>query len=103
MARIFRRKLTRWVLDGRRVNKGTPGAKTRVSLSRQWYGLIRGEYVKLSPLRDVAEHLLRKQLRDSEELRFDRFAAHRQTPLAEHIEKFREHLAAQGRSSRYIR
>jgi integrase len=102
MARVFRRKLTRWVLDGRRVTKGTPGAKAETSLSREWYGLIRGEYVKLSPLRDVADQLLRKRLRESEERRFDRFAPYRQTPLTEHIEKFREHLTAIGRSQRYI-
>ena len=103
MATVFRRKLTRWFVDGKRGTKGTPGAKRHVTLSREWYGLVKGEYVKLSPLRDVAEQLLRKRLRESEERRFDRFAAHRQAPLADHIAKFREHLLATGRSDRYVR
>ena len=103
MATIFRRQLTRWVLNGKRVTKGTPGAKAHKSKSREWYGLVKGEYVKLSPLRDVAEQILQKRLRESEERRFDRFATHRQTPLADHIAKFRDHLESTGRSPRYIR
>ena len=68
MATVFRRKLgPRWVLDGKRVAKSTPGAKAHRSLSREWYGLVKGEYVKLSPLRDVAEQMLRKRMRESEE------------------------------------
>src|SRR6187431_2783946 len=103
MATVFRRKLTRWILNGERVTKTTPGAKPLKSLSREWYGLVKGRYVKLSPLRDVAEQLLRKKIRESEERRFDRFASHRQTPLSDHVAKFRDHLEATGRSSRYIR
>ena len=67
MATIFRRQLTRWVLNGNALTKGTPGAKAHKSKSREWYGLVKGEYVKLSPLRDVAEQILQKRLRESED------------------------------------
>ena len=96
------RKLTRYTLDGKRVNKSTPGAIATLTLSREWYGLVRGQYVKLSPLRDRAERLLRKRLGDAEDLRLDRFASHRQAPLADHVEKFREHLEAKGCADRYV-
>ncbi len=103
MSTVFRRKLTRYILNGRRVNKSTPACKAETSLSREWYGLVRGQYVKLSPKRDVAEKLLRRRISDAEDLRIDRFAKHRQAPLSEHIEKFKEHLEAKGRAPRYVK
>jgi integrase len=103
MATVFKRKLTRWVLNGKRVTKSTTGAIAHSSHSREWYGLVKGRYVKLSPIRDVAEQMLRKIIRESEERRIDQFAAHRQAPLADHIAKFRDHLESTGRSPRYIR
>jgi hypothetical protein len=103
MATVFRRKLTRWILDGKRVDKGTPGAKRHTTKSREWYGLVRGEYVKLSPLRDIAEQKLRQKLREIEESRVNQFAVHRRSALADHIAKFHEHLEATCRSARYVR
>jgi integrase len=103
MATVFRRKLTRYVLDGLRVRKGTPGCQTVTSRSRDWYGYVGGRYVRLSPVRDVAVHLVAKRIQESEERRTSPFAFHRQTPLSEHVQTFREHLEAGGRSERYVR
>lgn len=121
MAEVFKRKLKRYVLGGRwveqgkgkqarrvlrggeRVRKGTPGAEEFETESREWYALINGAYVKLSPIRDKAVAQLRKQLHDAEDRRVNPFAAHLQAPLEQHIADFRDHLAAKGRDARYIR
>jgi len=121
VAEVFKRKLSRYVLDGewvevgrgkhrrrvlrggQRVSKDTPGAQLFEWESAEWYGRVGGRYVKLSPDRAVAEKLLRKKLHDLEDLKVNRFAKHQQTELAEHIEAFRENLESQARSPRYIR
>jgi site-specific recombinase XerD len=125
MATVFRRKLTRYILNGqwveigsgktkrrilrgKRVPKGTPGAKRYETLSDHWYGLVRGQYVKLCNIaapgaRDKSEKLLRKMLGEAEDLKLDRFAHHRRAPLPQHIEAFREHLKAKGRDGRYVK
>ena len=94
---VFEGKRKRHILrGGKRVAKSTPGAVAVTTLSREWYGYIAGRREKLSTVKDTAEKMLRKLLTEREDLKYDRFAAHRQAPLTGHIEKFGEYLKAKG-------
>src|SRR5688500_14730786 len=61
--RVWRKKTVRYVLDGRRVSKGTPGSVKRDELSKRFYGTLRladgrTKQVPLSEDRDASRKLL---------------------------------------------
>lgn len=70
MASIFRQRITRYTLDGRRVPAGTPGATKTVTRSRKWYGEVpdpqggRPLRVPLSTNRAASIQMLGQLIRD---------------------------------------
>ena len=68
MASLYQPKVTRWVLDGKRVPPGTPGAVKQTTAGSKWYA--RGhpfpKPVPLSTDRAAAQVMLAELLRDHE-------------------------------------
>lgn len=105
MGKVFKQPTTHYSLDGKRCPKGTPGAASSRVLSRDWYGNVGEKKVRLCPDKRAAEQMLRKLLSDValEGVGLsDPFAAHKRTPLADHLSDYASHLTAKRDSPRHI-
>jgi integrase len=96
---------------GRRVKAGTPGAvQVREQLTK-WYaesvpGWPRGKRVPLATHRATAQAMLNRLVEDAIRGRAglaDRYAAHRDRPLADHLDDFAGHLRAKDKSPKHVR
>jgi hypothetical protein len=102
---LVRQRITTYVLKGRRVPAGTPGAKRVVAKSSKWYGAgIPGQpKAKRFPLaqdREAAQRMLDDMVRKAERGEVwmpDREAG--KLPLADHLKKFAADLSLGIRSS----
>lgn len=108
MASLFRPIVTRYVLGGRRVAKGTPGAVKVRERSKKWWGKYRDadgilRPVALSPNKTVAAQMLR-DIQDKVERSkvgwVDPYEAHKLRPLLDHLTDFEQELRTQVRRGR---
>lgn len=102
---VYKKKTTRWLLDGKRVPAGTPGAVAVVEESPKWYGLVKGKHVPLSKDRTAAERILRKKLADLDLEAagiVDPFGKHKARPLAEHLDDYQAVLTAKGSTAEHV-
>lgn len=91
---LFRQVITRWVDgEGKRVPKGTEGAKKVRSRSRKWYGHVGGKKVPLSTSKAEALHRLAELRRDHEAGQSGLHARERARPLTEHLDEFEMELS----------
>jgi integrase/recombinase XerD len=96
---------------GRRVPKGTPGAKRKKDRASKWYGQgIPGvPSRKRTPLatdKTVAQRMLADRVEQAERGEAgmgDPFAEHRRRPLTEHLGDFRRYLEAKGKTTKHVR
>ena len=105
MATVWKKQKTVWHLAGQRVPAGTPGAEKRTVLSRNWYGTIAGQQVPLCADKGAAKSMLAKRLTDSALGTVglgDPFAAHKRTPLSQHLADYKAHLAAKGDTAGHV-
>jgi integrase len=108
MSKVFRKIITRYRLpDGRVVPKGTPGAEKVVEKSAKWYGRVPGRS-KLEPLctnRGAAEQMLNKLCREAALAGVgivDKYAPHRDRPLAGHFADWKSDLLARGDTADHV-
>ena len=71
---VWRKRSTKYVLNGQRVPSGTPHATKTVVPSKRWYGTLRTadgrtKQVPLSEDREAAKRLLRTLQTDEDRLR----------------------------------
>src|SRR5262249_14960558 len=95
-------------VKSRKVKAKTPGAKKVKKKSSKWYGRVPGDTrpVPLSANKVAAQHLLAALVNKAELAKAgisDPFEAHRQRPLAEHLDDFRRELLARDNDPRYVR
>jgi integrase len=102
MARLFKKTITRHIdADGRRVPKGTPGARRVREKSAKWYGRAPGAArpVPLCENKAAAQMMLNELLRKAGLATVgisDSYEAHRKRPLLEHLADFEGGLLAKG-------
>src|SRR3954469_19512963 len=108
MAHLFKSRTTAYYLDGRRVPKGTPGAKRRLLKSVKWYGKWkeggRWRSKALSADKARAQSMLAALTTDAERGSVglgNPYVEPLARPLADHLEDFRRTLEARGRTPRH--
>jgi integrase len=95
--------------NGRRVLKGTSGARTIKEKSTKWYGQYKDadgkrRRVPLCSDKVAARQMLAALERDAERGRagvVDRHAAHRKAPIQDHVADYATHLANKGVSPKH--
>jgi integrase len=110
MAFLVRPWTYRYIKDGKRVPKGTPGAKRVKERARKWYGVgIAGlpprKRVPLASDKTVAQKMLADRVRKGERAvagLSTPLDEHEQRPLLEHLEDFGRDLAAKGDTAEYV-
>ncbi len=109
MATLQKIAYTYWMLDGKRVPTGTPGAVKVQEESRKWYGVWReGKKLKKVPLsrdRSVAQAMLgdlirRRELGKANML--DPREHHLNRAIGEHVAEYLAHIRMEGRSEKYL-
>jgi integrase len=111
VASLVRPWQVRYVKDGKRVPKGTPGAKQVKGRARKWYaqGVPGWPKRKRQPLasdKAVAKVMLADLVRDAEKGgagMVDPHDAQRKRLLADHLDDFRKELEARGNGLTYVR
>src|SRR4051812_8884017 len=96
--------------QGRRVPRGTPGARKVKEKSSKWYGqFVDAEGVRrrvpLCTDKVAARQMLAALERGAELGRAgvtDKFAAHRNRPIAEHVSDYETHLRNRGISAKHL-
>ena len=105
---LFRVTTIRYILDGRRVPKGTPGARKVKAKSRKWYGRVPGNprAVPLSTNKTAAGQMLAALIKKAELGKagiLDPFEEHRRRPLLDHVADFESYLTAKGSTAKHAR
>ena len=101
---VYRPTIIRYVLNGKRVTKATPGARARREKSDTYWGRLPMANGKRKPVslcddKEAAEEMLAVILnRAKREARgdIDPFEDHRKRPLVEHLDDFKAGLLAKG-------
>jgi hypothetical protein len=105
MAHLIRPWTYRYLdAEGRRVPKGTPGARRVKERARKWYGakipgMPKGKRVPLASDKRAAQQMLAERVRKAERKAAgltDPFEEHRARPLTDHAEDFARYLADKG-------
>jgi integrase len=108
---LFRNSSVMWVLDGRRVKPGTPGAEKVVKKSSRWYGKYKdartGCWTKLALSSDkgVSKRMLAKLVAEGDAEKaglvdpFDRFKG---DDVQDYLPTFKAYLKDQGDGDRHI-
>ena len=110
MASLFKPWITYYILEGRRVKKGTPGADKIKERAGVWYGQYRvadgtRKRVPLGTDKGAAQFKLAELVRNVDRQRHgyaDPFEAHGKRKLSEQLAEFRDHLVANANSPDYI-
>lgn len=110
MVAIYQPKIVRWLLGGRRVRAGTPGAVKEVTHSPWWWASWTdrsgGKHrEKLSRSKERAQKILRQRTAATDLIGTaldDPFATHAKTPLARHVGAWAADLTASGRSAKHV-
>jgi integrase/recombinase XerC len=101
----FKKQTVVWLLNGKRVPAGTPGATKEVHESRKWYGTVCRKQVPLCADHQAATRMLRKLTSDAELKRVGLGDPHEDSkarPLAKHLDEFEAHLTAKGSTSGHV-
>jgi integrase len=108
MAKPFKQRTTFWTLDGKKVPPGTPGAKKVSVKSKKWYGFVekngKRKAIPLCTDLQKSKGLLNKLLDDVTEEkngRGDRFKDHRQRPLSDHLDDWKNFMMAGGGTEKH--
>ena len=111
MACLFKVRSVRYVdARGRRVPKGTPGARKRIERSKNWYGEFRDadgilRRVPLCTDKDASQIMLNERIRKEARKMAglaDPYEVHRKRPLAEHLAEFRQFLQSKGDTADHV-
>jgi integrase len=109
MASLQKITYTYWIVAGKRVPAGTPGAVKVQEESRKWYGVWReGRKLKKVPLstdRDVAQAMLGDLLRNRELGRanmLDPRKDHLERGIEGHVAEYLAHHRMEGRAAKYM-
>ncbi len=111
MASLFKPTIISYHLpDGRKVPKGTPGARKKRTKARNWYAQFRDadgrlKRVPLCPDKAAARDILAKEVSDAAKGRAgltDPFAGHRRKPLAAHLTDYLAYLRGKRNSEAYV-
>jgi hypothetical protein len=102
--------MVRYVLDGKRVSKDTPGAKKLTEKARKWYakGIPGHPPAKAFPLasdKSVAKVMLADLVRGAEKGEagmVDPYEEHNKRPLLEHLADFETELRARGNGPTHV-
>jgi integrase/recombinase XerD len=104
MADLFKKQITEWKLDGRRVPPGTPGAKKVTRESRKWYGTVNGRQVPLCRDKAAAGKMLNKLQTDAAMGAIgmgDPFVKSKKRPLRDHIDEWERDMLSRGRTEKH--
>jgi hypothetical protein len=102
MPRVFKKHITRYLdADGRRVSRGTTGARKVKQKSGKWYGRIPGtdKPIPLCRNKGAAEIMLSERIKKAELAKagvVDPHESQRRRPLTEHLADFEASLPARG-------
>jgi integrase len=103
--------------EGRKVPRGTPGARKVTLVSKSWYGRYKDEKgdtrtVPLCPDKRASKEMLAKLVSDARTRQLypeppvseaeRKLRKHQQRPLLEHLEDFRRYLAAKGNCAEHV-
>jgi len=111
MASVFKLRVIRYVDDnGRRVSKGTSGARLKKERSTKWYGEYIDEHqirrrVPLATDKTVSQTMLADLVRRAERRRVgltDPNEAQLKRPIAEHVQEYRDFLSAKEGTERHV-
>jgi integrase len=111
MASLFKSKTIAYYLKRRRVPKGTPHARKRVIISKNWYGRYKDadgkrRSVPLCPDKKASQEMLAKRIIDArqEEIGLgDPYAEHRRLAIGLHFYHWEQSLRAAGHSEKQIK
>lgn len=96
---VFRKTVTQWRLEGRRVPAKTPGASAVKVTPARYYGRVNGKQVPLSPDKEASRRMLRG-LRARADLAdaglTDPYEQHKARPLADHLDDYHRAMLAAG-------
>ena len=108
---VWRKKTTRYLLEGKQVPADTKGAKKRLVESRRWYGTIRlqdgkTKQVPLAEDEDTAERLLQQLQAEQHERRLNgttTFDDAKQMSLTDILDAYLQYLTSKGNSPEYLK
>ena len=108
---VWRKKTTRYLLDGKQVPAHTKGAKKRLVESRRWYGTIRlqdgkTKQVPLAEDEETSERLLQQLQAEQHERRLNgttTFDDAVKLTLSEVLDAYLQYLTSKGNSSEYLK
>jgi integrase len=105
MPKLFRKITTRWILDGKQVPAGTPGATKHRERSRKFYVRIDHRDVPLSSNKAAAQILCNELVKKAELAKagvIDPFEAGKRTPLLDHLRDYETALHATGNTAKHV-
>jgi integrase len=109
---VFKNSFVVWVLDGKRVKPGTPGAVQVRMESSKWYGKFkdsetgRWQAVPLSRDKGVAKRMLAKLIAEGDAARaglIDPLDRYKGDDVREYLPAFKAYLKGQGDGDRHIK
>jgi len=109
--RVWRKQTVRYLVNGKRASKGTPGAVPRRERSKRYYGTLRtchgrNKQIPLTLDKTSSQTLLRRLQREEDDKRamgVTRQDEERQRPLSEHLEEFRAYLETKDVTAQHVR
>jgi integrase len=110
MASLFKPVIIRYILDGKRVNKDTPGARPKKCKSSKWYGQYadangQTQRVPLSMNKTVAQQMLAALVNKNENAKIgvvDPCEEHSRRPLTEQLDDFRRYLEDKDNTAEHV-
>src|SRR5690348_9817749 len=96
----YHKHITRWLLDGRQVPPGTPGAAKVVQETSTYYADVGGQTKSLKTTDlQIAWKRLNDRLKEAHQRELgvrDEYTSHAKTPLRQHLTDWLQVLAAKG-------
>jgi len=110
MAGVYRPTIVRYILNGKRVDKGTPGARKVRVKSKTFWGRVPDANGKPKPVslcddEEAAEEMLsvlKKRAKRISRGDADPYEDHRLRPLGEHVEDFQAFLESKGNTAAHV-
>lgn len=111
MASLFKQITVDWLLNGKRVASGTPGAQPVKRKSRKWYGEYRDHTgkkirVPLAVSKAAAEKMLADRVKQAEDILSGRITEQQAKfgglPLVEQLDQWQKALASRGTSRKHV-
>jgi site-specific recombinase XerD len=107
---VWRKRATRYRLNGKTVKKETPRAKRETIQSKRWYATIRTadgkrKQVPLTEDRETSQTLMRRLQTDEDRYLaygIDQCQREREKPLDVHLDAYEEYLRNKGNTAEYV-